>query len=218
MLLNMFTSPDESHFTNAENRSLMIVLFFQKLNKITLSVTPSASQECLSHVALLDLEFWCKRLQIRSLQTNDLLITCHFTHCCPSPAHRSCSANMWLCGAAVTWIKYLATLGERSQDVFYGLMTLDHSAARHRPRGACTGMGRAGLQGLEPARGVAGLGTVPVGAVWTLVAPNDSLSHCRHGCLEIGWVKSCLLNKAQSLKLWASFHVVLQSSNTRQFP
>lgn len=57
MLLNMFTSPDESHFTNAENRSLMIVLFFQKLNKITLSVTPSASQECLSHVALLDLEF-----------------------------------------------------------------------------------------------------------------------------------------------------------------
>lgn len=57
MLLNMFTSPDESHFANAENRSLMIVLFFQKLNKITLSVTPSASQECLSHVALLDLEF-----------------------------------------------------------------------------------------------------------------------------------------------------------------
>lgn len=40
MLLNMFTSPDESHFTNAANRSLMIVLFFQKLNKITLSVTP----------------------------------------------------------------------------------------------------------------------------------------------------------------------------------
>lgn len=95
-------------------------------------MTPSASQECLSHAALLDLEFWCKRLQIRSLQTNDLLITCHFTHRCPSPAHHSCSANMWLCGATVTCIKCLATLGERSWDVFYGPMTLDHSAQTHR--------------------------------------------------------------------------------------
>lgn len=39
MLPNMFTSPDESRFTNAENTSLMIILFFQQLNKITLSVT-----------------------------------------------------------------------------------------------------------------------------------------------------------------------------------
>lgn len=130
MLLNMFTSPDKSHFTDAKNSLLMTVLFFQKLNEITLSVTPSASQECLSHVARLDLEFWCKRLQIRSLQTNDLLITCHFTHCCPSPAHHCCSANMWLRGATVTWIKYLAALGERSWAVFYGPVTLDHSAAQ----------------------------------------------------------------------------------------
>lgn len=72
---------------------------------------------------------------------------------------------MWLCGATVTWIKCSAALGERSWDVFYGPVTLHHSAAQHRPTGALAWAGQGWNPWLESPMGVAGWGTVSVGAV-----------------------------------------------------
>lgn len=166
MLLNMFTSPDESRFTNAENSSLMIVLFFQKLNKITLSAKwpPLQVRSAFHNVALLDLEFWCKCLQIRSLQNkwSADYVSLH-------PLLSITRPPLLLYQHVALWghsdlDKVFSNPGRKELGVFYGPMTLDHSAAQHRPTGAWTGMGRAGLQGLEPSVGAVDLGTVPVGA------------------------------------------------------
>lgn len=187
----------------------MIILFYQQLNKITLSVTCQSA--VLSHVALLDLEFWCKRLQIRSVQTNDLLITCHFTHCCPSPAHHSCSASMWLCGATVTWIKYLAALGERSQD-FGGLWPRITQQLSTDPQVPALAWGEQDCKGWNPpwVWQAWELSLLVLSKLWW-----HRMTSPAHSYREIGWIKGWLLIKVQSFKLWASFHVVLQSSNTR---
>lgn len=151
--------------------------FFQRHNKITLSVTPSASQK-----GLIPSFAWFKSSdanthKIRGLQTKNLLITYVFilwhplllsclkasahwaSTSYPSSTYNSC-LHRWFIGPVtfiieLIWIKYLTTLGETNWGVFYGLMTLDQSAApQHKPTGTCTGTRRTEQHDWEHIMGV----------------------------------------------------------------
>lgn len=107
------------------------------------------------------------------------------------------------------------------QAVFSGITNPHHSAfVQHRATGTCTGTRGKHKKGADPSW---------EGRVWELSKLALSfkvLQHemtasacCRHCYLEITWIKSCLLNKVQSFKPWASFHVAaLQSSEHQAIP